>query len=378
MKRIRSQRNILAGAAFVAVAAFGVATQPASAQAPQQPAPGMPAFGDPVSAANKAVARRDDGEIHAVPVRGQLWLLTGEPGEANVVVQVGNQGVLIVDTGTKAMAPKLLAAIQRLAQEHAGEHKEIRKIINTNGRPEHIGGNEVISKAGSQIISGEERAQQLAFVAPSAEIIAHENVLRRLNAGGDPELRALAPTDPETFEVDNQRFNGEALQIHHPHDGTTDGQLYILFRGADVVVAGDILDMTGYPVIDTKAGGTIDGELIALNRVIGLAAPGPQAEGGTLLIPGHGRPVDQAEAALYRNMLTIIRNTIQYYKNEGKTLQQVLDLKPTEGYDQRWGHTTGPWTTRDFVTAVYETLPAKGQVFFSLQTTTTGPGGRKF
>ena len=81
-------------------------------------------------------------------MRGQIWVLTGAPGGSNVVVQVGDQGVFIVDTGTKEMAPKLLAAIQRLAQEHAGEHKEIRKILNTNGRLDHIGGNEIIAKAG--------------------------------------------------------------------------------------------------------------------------------------------------------------------------------------------------------------------------------------
>src|SRR5262245_45699652 len=105
---------------------------------------------------------RGDGEIHPEHVRGQVWLLTGVPGGSNVIVQAGDQGVLVVDTGTKEMSPKLLAQIQRLAQEHAGEHKEIRKVINTSGRLDHVGGNETIAKAGSQIISGEERAQQVA------------------------------------------------------------------------------------------------------------------------------------------------------------------------------------------------------------------------
>src|SRR5438105_9764250 len=108
--------------------------------------------------------------------------MTGEPGQSNVLVQVGEQGVLVVDTGIRAMAPKLLAQIQRLAEEHGGQHKEIRKIVNTNGRLDHVGGNDTIAKAGSMIVSGEERAAQLAFVAPSAEIVAHENVLRRMVA----------------------------------------------------------------------------------------------------------------------------------------------------------------------------------------------------
>ncbi len=319
---------------------------------------------------------REDGEIHPLPVRGQVWLLGGEPGASNVAVQFGDQGVLIVDTGTKAMAPKLLAQIQRLAQERGGEHKEIRKIINTNGRLDHVGGNETIAKAGSQIISGEERAQQAAFVSPSAEVVAHENVLRRM--GADAAFRGLEPTDPQSFELDNSRFNGEAVQSYHPVSGTTDSQLIVLFRGSDVILAGDVVDMNTYPVIDTKAGGTIDGELVALNKIIDMAAPGPQAEGGTVIIPGHGHLTDQSEVALYRNMLTIIRNTIQYYKNQGKTLQQVLDLKPSAGYDQRWGGPSGSSTTRDFITAVYQTLPAKGPVFFQMKTVTTTPSGKQF
>ena len=368
-------RAVLAGLVLAATLAVGAAGQERAATPARTP---QPAFGDPTNiyANNPYAPPREDGEIHPEHVRGQAWVLTGEPGGANVVVQFGDQGVLVVDTGTRAMSQKLLALIERLAAEHGGEHREIRRVINTSGRLDHVGGNETIAKAGSQIISGEERAQQVAFVSPGAEVIAHENVLRRFGAGGD-EFRGLEPTDPESFEVDNQRFNGEAVQIHH-YNANTDAQLVVLFRGADVIVAGDVLDMVTYPIIDTKAGGTIDGELAALNKVIGMASPGPQAEGGTMIVPGHGRAVDQAEAALYRNGLTIIRNTVQYYKNQGKTLQQVLDLKPSEGYDQRWGGAGGSWTTRDFITAVYETLPAKGQVFFSIQTTTTGPGGKKF
>src|SRR5437867_6442782 len=212
-----SRRALWAGLGVAATLAVGVAAQQRPAETPAQ-AP-QPDFGSPVNiyAPNNIYARpREDGEIHASHVRGQVWLLTGEPGESNVVVQVGDQGVLVVDTGTKAMAPKLLAQIQRLAQEHAGEHKEIRKVINTNGRLDHIGGNETIAKAGSQIISGEERAQQVAFVNSGAEVTAHENVLRRLTAGGTNEFRGLEPTDAESFEVDNQRFNDEAVQIHHP------------------------------------------------------------------------------------------------------------------------------------------------------------------
>jgi glyoxylase-like metal-dependent hydrolase (beta-lactamase superfamily II) len=158
----------------------------------------------------------------------------------------------------------------------------------------------------------------------------------------------------------------------------------VLFRGSDVIAAGDLVDMTTYPIIDVAGGGTIDGELVALNKVIAMAAPANQAEGGTLIIPGHGRLCDQTDVVLYKNMITVIRNLVQFYKNQGKTLEEVLALKPSEGYDQRWGATSGRWTTRDFITAVYETLPAKGPVSFSMRnatlapSTTTPSGGKLF
>ena len=379
-----------AGLGLAASLAVAVAGQVRAAQMPHQepqPATADPAMGEPANiyAPNNVYAPpREDGEIHPWHVHGQVWVMTGEPGGSNVAVQVGDQGVLVIDTGTKVMAPKLLAQIQRLAQERAGDQKAIRKVVNTNGRADHIGGNETIGKAGSQIISGEERAQQNAFVSAGAEVLAHENVLRHMTAERTDASRGLEPTDTEGFEIDNTRFNGEAVQIHHPHNANTDGQLIVLFRGSDVIATGDVVDMTTYPIIDVKAGGTIDGELVALNKVIAMAAPVNQAEGGTVIIPGHGRLCDQTDVVLYKNMVTVIRNTVQYYKNQGKTLQQVLDLKPSEGYDQRWGATSGPWTTRDFITAVYETLLAKGPVFFSMQngtlvpSTATPSGGKLF
>ena len=359
-----------------------------SGQARKAETPPQPTMGDPVNlyapGADVYGPLRQDGEIHPRQVQGKVWLMAGEPGESNVAVQLGDQGVLVIDTGTQAMAPKLLAEIHRLAQEHGGAKKVIRKVINTNGRDDHIGGNGTLRKAGSQIVAGEEAAQQNAFVSPGAEVVAHDNVLKRLVAEGNPSRQSLWPTDTEGFEIDNTRFNGEAVQIHHPHNANTDGQLIVLFRGSDVIAAGDVVDMTSYPVIDVARGGTIDGELVALNKLIAMAAPSNQAEGGTMIIPGHGRLCDQTDVVLYKNMITIIRNLVQYYKNQGKTLEEVLALKPSDGYDQRWGTTSGPWETSDFITAIYQTLPAKGPVFFSMQegtvvpSTATPSGGKVF
>jgi glyoxylase-like metal-dependent hydrolase (beta-lactamase superfamily II) len=373
------ERGALTAATLAVVFACQVG---AAAQAPAQTP--QPTTADPANPVNLYAANanpyapRQNGELRAQRVAGQVWLITGQPGESNVLVHVGEQGVMVVDSGTQTMAPRLLAAVQGLAQEQSASpnHKTIRKVINTNGRADHIGGNEVLRKAGGQVIGGEEAAQQRAFGTAGAEVVAHENVLTRLVtdsvAPGAPP-QELWPTDTEGFDIDNTRFNGEAVQIVHPRGGNTDGQLVVAFRGSDVIAAGDVVDMTGYPIIDVTRGGTIDGLLVAINMVIAMAAPDDQSEGGTVIVPGHGRLCDQSEVALYRNMLTIIRNLVQYYKNQGKTLQDVLALKPSEGYDQRWGRTTGPWTTRDFITAIYQTLPANGPVYFTMKNSTLVP-----
>src|SRR6185369_17253865 len=118
------------GLAASLVAAGQARTAPAPPQTPQP--------GDPVDlyAPNAGVYAppREDGEIHPQHALGQDWVMTGEPGESNVAVQVGDQGVLVVDTGTQAMAPKLLEQLQRLARERGGTHREIRRVVNTNGR----------------------------------------------------------------------------------------------------------------------------------------------------------------------------------------------------------------------------------------------------
>jgi glyoxylase-like metal-dependent hydrolase (beta-lactamase superfamily II) len=329
-------------------------------------------MGDPVNlyAPDADVyALQADGQIHPWHVHGQVWLMAGEPGESNIAVQLGDEGILVVDSGTTAFAPKLLTQIQRLAQQHAIDPNAIRIVVNTNALADHIGGNAVLRQAGTQIRAGEETEQDTVVNRPGAEVLASQTVLDRLvaqSAAGETVLpRELWPTDTEDFGVFDMHFNGEALQLEHPEHANTDGQLIVLFRGSDVISAGDVLDMTSYPMIDVAHGGTIDGELAALNQVIKMAVPVRHAEAGTLIVPGHGQLCDQASVRLYTNMITVIRNLVQYYKDRGRTLEQVLALKPSAGYDRRWG-ASGAWTTRDFITAVYRTLPAKGPVLFSL------------
>jgi glyoxylase-like metal-dependent hydrolase (beta-lactamase superfamily II) len=197
------------------------------------------------------------------------------------------------------------------------------------------------------------------------------------DASGKPSVpTVLWPTQLRYEDLYSITYNGEPVQLYHPHRAITDGSTMVMFRGSNVLVTGDILSMISYPTIDVKAGGSIDGELVALNRILELAVAGPYEEGGTMIVPGRGHLCDQADAVQYRNMITAIRDRIQFYKNQGKTLAQVLALKPSADTDARWGATSGPWTTTQFIEAVYATLPAKGAMF-SMRTDVIVPADAK-
>ena len=114
----------------------------------------------------------------------------------------------------------------------------------------------------------------------------------------------------------------------------------VFFRRSDVVVAGDILDTTRFPVIDVEKGGTIKGEIAALNRLVELAIPSVpivSREAGTLVIPGHGRVCDQLDVVEYRDMVTIIRDRVRDLIKAGMTLDQVKAASPARGYTRRYG-----------------------------------------
>ena len=140
---------------------------------------------------------------------------------------------------------------------------------------------------------------------------------------------------------------------------TTDGNSIVLFRHSDVISAGDIFDPTEYPIIDLKSGGSIQGVLEGLNRIKQMAVPADHQEGGTMIIPGHGRICDVADLDVYQQMVTIIRDRLQDMIKTGMTLEQVKAARPTQDYDPIYGSTTGNWTTDMFVEAAYKSLSSK-------------------
>ncbi len=278
------------------------------------------------------------GSIETYHVQGNVHVLLG--AGSNVVVQIGEDGVLVVDTGSRATREAVTAAIQELTD------RPIRWIVNTSADLDHTSGNETVSQAGMTVNGN------------PAAIISHENVLARMTAANRPITEM--PLNTFFEEGRDFYFNGEAVFLHHVPNAHSEGDIIVYFRGSDVIVAGDLFVTTQYPVIDLEAGGGIDGLIAGLNRMLDIAVPAYLQEGGTYVVPGHGRVGDEADILTFRDMLVIVRARVADLLAQGKTLAQVQEAKPALDYDLRYGNDNGEWTSADFIAAIYTDLKAKG------------------
>jgi hypothetical protein len=300
------------------------------------------------------------------------------------VISVGGDGVFVVDAGRAAMTDTLLDAIRRVQRDWALRNeprplgfgaegrstvvdrhvtappKPIRYIVNTSAEPGAVGGNEKLRQAG-RTYTGGNVANDIRDSGEGAAILAHENVQIRLTKDeeGRPAVSGDGlPTDTyyASYYKLSHFFNGEGIQLTHVRSAHSDGDSIVHFRGSDVIALGSLMSTGAYPQIDTAHGGSINGVIDGLNRVLELAVPEFRLEGGTMMVPASGRIVDSGDVAYYRDMLTIIRDRVQDLIKKEMTLDEVLAARPTADYDTQYGAATGPWTTRMFVEAVYKSL----------------------
>lgn len=294
-----------------------------------------------------------DGEIHILPVRDNFYMLVGDGG--NIAVQTGDEGPLVVNTGAGELADKVIAAIRKLS------NRPIQFIVNTSFHPDLSGGNVKLRASGHDpSVVGSFFSGQFADAGQGATIIGHLNVLNRMIA-----LKTASTGWPsDTFiQARRRKFhNGEAVEIFHQPNAVSDGDSIVHFRRSDIIVTGDIFTTVSYPFIDPKNGGSLQGEIEALNYILDRTVYEHDEEGGTLIIPGHGRLSDEWEVAEYRDMLVILRDRVQALIKAGKTLEQIKAARVTADYDDRFGANAGPWTTDMFIGAVYQSLKTPAAV----------------
>jgi glyoxylase-like metal-dependent hydrolase (beta-lactamase superfamily II) len=290
-----------------------------------------------------------DNEVHSLHVQGNVWMLHG--GGVNAAVQIGEEGVLVVDTMTAALADKLVAEIKKLAG-----NKPIRWIVNTQLDPDHTGGNAKVAEAGESIIAGNFAGQAGQAAANFAKVLTHENVEARL-VKVQPALPTQAlPTDTFFTDEFEMHFNGEAVQFIHVPNAHTDGDVMVFFRKSDVLVAGDAFNTVTFPVVDMEDGGSLNGVVKTLNRILDITVPEDKQEGGTYVIPGHGRLTDEADVVEYRDMMTIIRDRIKNAIDKGMTLEQVKAARLVRDYEGRYGAERGAATADALVETAYRSL----------------------
>ncbi len=311
-------------------------------------------------AAPGRAADPETGGLDVVQVRPNFYMIAGAGG--NIGAQIGSDGIVLVNAGTAGASDQVLAALRKLTP------LPIRYVIDTNAEADFVGGNGNLAKSGQTIFINLLGGGGLAAATSNgggAAILAHDSILQRMSAPtGKTAAFPVADWPTEAFYPKRQtlRMNGEGIEVMHEPAAHTDADSFVFFRGSDVVVAGDIVDTTRFPVIDLANGGSIQGEIDALNKLIDLTiAPTPfiYRGVGTYVIPGHGRVCEQMEIVDYRDMVVTIRDVIADMIKQGMTLGQIEEASPARPYENQYGSKTGAWTTNAFIEAVYKSLTAK-------------------
>jgi cyclase len=280
--------------------------------------------------AASAFAQRDFSkvEIKAEKVAGTVYMLTGAGG--NIGASVGDDGIVVIDDQFAPLAPKIEAALKGITD------KPVRFIVNTHYHPDHTGGNEYFGQKGT--------------------IVAHENVRKLLASGTTVRGTTIAPAPKGalpivTFnDVLTLHLNGEDIRAVHVPPGHTDGDAVIWFTKSNVVHMGDDFFNGGFPVIDLDNGGSVQGLIRAVEKVL------PAIPDDAKVIPGHGPLSDKAGLKKFLEVMKGTSAAVQAGINAGKTVEQLKAEKVLEPWAS-WGQTF--IKTDPFIETLYNSLTRK-------------------
>jgi len=300
-------------------------------------------------------AAAQDSELQLLHVQGNVYMLSG--ASANITIQIGDQGIVFVDSPEEEDVPAMMALIR----EHT--NFPVLYVINTHLDEDHISGNSILSRQGDRINSnivsfgppGAPQATAIAGGAGGVSLLGHENVLNRFYLT-EHDIEQLELTSTYYTDSKDIYLNGEGVFIYHVANAHTDGDSIVYFRRSDVISAGDIFTPGRYPEIDVERGGSVQGLIEGLNYLLELIVPGPEEQGGTYVIPGHGRISDEIDVVEFRNMVYIVMERIEALIEDGANLSEVIAARPTLDYDTEYGGYRGGPTSEEFITAIYTSL----------------------
>ncbi len=254
----------------------------------------------------------DKAQVKAEKLSATSYMLTGAGG--NLGLSVGEDAVFLIDDQYAPMAPKIKAAIAAITA------KPVKFVINTHWHGDHTGGNESFGKSDTVIVAHENVRKRMS----SDQLVAFLGMA--VKASPKAALPVVTFTRDVTFHL-----NGDELHVYHTPKAHTDGDAIVTFKKDNLVHMGDLFFNKLYPFIDISSGGTVDGVIAAVDRVLA------ESNDATRFIPGHGALASKADLAAYRSMLDTIATRIKALVKEGKTLEQAIAAKPTADYDAVWG-----------------------------------------
>lgn len=303
-----------------------------------------------LTAASVSAQGAAENALRLLHVKDQVYMLYG--GEVNVTVQIGDDSLVFVDSPRPEVIPAMMEMIREISDRPA------HYLINTHLDAEHVAGNAIIATMGDRtgiVLSRADTSVAIGGATEGVTVFGHENLLNRFYLT-EHDIPSLTITN--TYYTRSKDFyeNDEAIIVYHMPSAHTDGDSIVYFRDSDVISTGDIFTPGLYPHIDIERGGSINGLIDALNFILEIMVPGPFAEGGTYVVPGHGRIGDEIDVVEYRNMVYIVRDRVIDLMDKGASLQAVLASNPTFDYDTEYGGHRGGPTNTEFVTAIYESL----------------------
>jgi len=254
----------------------------------------------------------DKVEIKTQKLTDSVYMLIGAGG--NMGLSVGPDGVFLIDDQFAPLTPKIEAAIKALTP------KPVTFVINTHWHSDHTGGNVNLGKAGALIVAQDNVRKRLSS----------DQFIELLGAKEKPMAKEGLPVITFSQSV-NFHLNGDDIAVFHVPNAHTDGDAIIHFRKANIVHMGDVFFNGFYPFIDFSSGGTPDGFIAAVERVIAIT------DAQTKIIPGHGPLAGKDELVIYRDMLVGTIGKIKALVKQGKTLEEIVAAKPTADFDERWG-----------------------------------------